>query len=149
MSASAPVSGVMSIRHRLRFVSLHERIERDLTHCGEFDLAAPVQHQKETAADHVAQRAVGLLPVPRFAEFCRQLAATQTGILRNELSYKEDVVGCNCSTSISPVSWHLLTVCQNEKPERKPWRQFFYALTRRHTGAASVSGFPAARSNCA
>jgi hypothetical protein len=33
--------------------------------------------------------------------------------------------------------------------ERKGFRQFFYALTCRHTGGASASGFAAASSNCA
>jgi hypothetical protein len=65
-----------------------------------------MQHQKETATDHVAQGAVGLLPGPRLAESCRQFAAAQTGILSNELSYKEDVVGSNCFASISEIDWH-------------------------------------------
>ena len=33
--------------------------------------------------------------------------------------------------------------------ERKCQRDIFYALTRRHTGAAAASGLPAASSNCA
>ena len=38
----------------LRSVSLHERIERDLTNRRQFDLACAVQHQQKTAADHIA-----------------------------------------------------------------------------------------------
>ena len=68
MSMSAPVSGVMSIRTGCGLFSLYERIERDLTNRGQFDLACPVQHQQKTAADHIAQRAVGLFPLPCFAQ---------------------------------------------------------------------------------
>ena len=71
------MSGVVSIRNGLRFLSPHKRIERDLTNRGQFDLARAMQHQQKTAADHIAQCAVGLLPVPRFAEFCRKLSAAQ------------------------------------------------------------------------
>ena len=77
-------------QHRLRLLSLHKRIQRDLPHLGQFDFACPMQRQQKAAANHVSQRAVGLLPLPRFAKLHRQFSTTETGILSNELSYKED-----------------------------------------------------------
>jgi hypothetical protein len=35
----------------------------------QFDLASAFQHQQQTATDHIAQRAVGLLPIPDLAQF--------------------------------------------------------------------------------
>ncbi len=120
MSASAPVSGVVSIRNGCGFSRWTKRIERDLANRGQFDLACAVQHQQKTTADHIAQRAVGLLPVPRFAQFCRKLPAAQRRIRGDELPYENDVFGCDCSASISPLNWHLPPVCQNENRNASP-----------------------------
>src|SRR5205823_886520 len=64
----------------------------------------------------------------------------------DELANKYDVFRCDDSAPVSPFDWHLGISLPESKPERK---SFFYELTLRHTGAASVSGLPAARSNCA
>ena len=45
-----------------------------------------MEHQQQTAADHVAQGAVGLLPLPGFAQFRRQLAPAQARMLRDKLA---------------------------------------------------------------
>src|SRR6202167_3449090 len=58
-------------QNRLRFVSLYKRIERRLTSRGQFDLACAVQHQQKTTADHIAERPVGLFPLPCFAQLSR------------------------------------------------------------------------------
>ena len=58
-------------QNRLRLVSLHKRIERGLTSHGQFDLAGAMQHQQKTAADHIAERPVGLFPLPCFAQLRR------------------------------------------------------------------------------
>ena len=36
---------------------------------GSFDLPGTVQHQQQAAADHVAQRSIGLLPLPGLTHF--------------------------------------------------------------------------------
>jgi len=45
-------------QRRLRLLSLHKRIQRDLPHPGQFDLACSVQHQQKAAANHISQRTV-------------------------------------------------------------------------------------------
>src|ERR1700722_1906159 len=64
---------------------------------------------------------------------------------RDESANKDDIFRCNGSAPISPLGWHLAI----SLPELKPERKSFYEVTLRHTGAASVSGLPATRSNCA
>src|SRR5580692_3880997 len=127
-------------RNGLRFLSPEKRVERDLANRGQSDLARTVQHQQKTTADHIAPCAVGLLPVPRFAEFCGKLSSTQRSIRCDDLPYENDVFGCDCLASISPLNWHLPTVCRNKNRNVSTEAIFLYALTRRHTGAASVSG---------
>ena len=58
-------------RNGLRFLSPQKRVERDLANRGQFDLASPVQHQQKTTADHIAERPVGLFPLPCFAQLSR------------------------------------------------------------------------------
>ena len=55
-------------------------------HRRQLDLAGPLQHQQQAAADHVAQRAVGLFPSQRLAQLPRQFPPAAVGMLPNELS---------------------------------------------------------------
>src|SRR5215472_657505 len=69
----------------------------------------------------------------------------------DERANKQNVFRGNDSAPISPLGWHLAISLPEAEPERKSFfmNSRVYALTLRHTGAASVSGLPAARSNCA
>ena len=49
----------------------HQWIGRPKPHGGQFNLSCPVQHQHQTTAHHIAKCAIGLLPLPRFADFSR------------------------------------------------------------------------------
>ena len=42
-----------------------------VTHGRQLNLARAVQHKQQTAAHHVAQRAIGLAPLPGFTELGR------------------------------------------------------------------------------
>src|ERR1035441_834919 len=48
-------------------------------HRGQRDLAGPLQQQQQTAANHVAQGAVGLFPPQGFAQLTRQLPTAAVG----------------------------------------------------------------------
>ena len=50
-------------------------------HRRQLDLPRTVKHQQESAAYHVAQRAVGLLPLPSFTKLPRQLPSAQFRML--------------------------------------------------------------------
>ena len=91
---------------------------------------------------------VGLSPVPCFTDLRRQPSSTQPGVFCNELAQEDDVLLRNDSATIVVRDRHMWPVCQNPI-----WNAsglcFAQALTRRHSGAASPSGLPAAMSNCA
>ena len=74
-------------------------------------------------------------------------------MLRDEIADENDVLSGNNSAPIAPRLWHLLPSMANRKLERKSavadFLRGLYRLTWRQTGAASVSGFPAASNNCA
>jgi hypothetical protein len=57
--------------HRLRLLPLRDSIAHHALHRRQLDLARTMQHQKQSAAHHIAQRAVGLLPLPGFAQLAR------------------------------------------------------------------------------
>ena len=57
--------GGIDWRH-LRLGSVCQRIMPHVTHRRQRDLASPIQHQQHAAAHHVAQRAIGLAPLPGF-----------------------------------------------------------------------------------
>ena len=56
---------------RLRSGSVGQRVMPHVTHRRQLDLAGTVQHQQQAAAHHVAQRAIGLAPLPGFTELGR------------------------------------------------------------------------------
>ena len=73
-------------------------------------------------------------------------------MLSDEIPNEYDVFGGNDSAPVTPLRWHLFESMAEKKLERKSpgvFERDSYRLTRSHTGAASVSGFPAASSNCA
>ena len=70
-------------QHRRRPGPPRQRVRGRVTHRRQLDRAGPVEHQQQTATNHVAWRAVGLLPVPGFAQFLRQLAPAGLGMFRD------------------------------------------------------------------
>ena len=71
MLASGPRTGRVVGDHRLGLLSLRDPIAYDALHRRQLDLARPMKHQQQSATNHVAQRAIGLLPLPGFTEFAR------------------------------------------------------------------------------
>jgi hypothetical protein len=94
-------------QHRRGPRTFNQRIARDETDGGKFDLPGSVRHQQQAAADHVAQRSIGLLPLPCFTHSCRQLSSAQAGVFGNELAQKGDVFRCNDSATILPLDRHM------------------------------------------
>jgi hypothetical protein len=130
---------------------LGQRIRHGETDCGKFDLTGPVQHEQQAAAHHIAQGSVGLSPFPCFAEFGRQPSSTQAGVFGDEMSQERYILLVDGSATIAVRDRHAISVPEFNL-ERKRFALFYVstqALTRRHSGAASASGFPAAISNCA
>src|ERR1700722_9768950 len=57
--------------HRLGLLALRNAIADDALYRRQLDLTRTVEHQQQSAANHIAQRAISLLPLPSFAEFAR------------------------------------------------------------------------------
>jgi hypothetical protein len=57
--------------HRLWPGPVGQRVMPHITHRRQLDLAGTFQHQQQAAAHHVAQRAIGLAPLPGFTELGR------------------------------------------------------------------------------
>ena len=72
-----------------------------------------MEHQQQSAAHHVAQRAVGLLPLPGFAELPRQLPAAQFRMICDELPDEGDLFAADV---LAPVAMGAISsaVCQKE-----------------------------------
>src|ERR1039458_3255811 len=83
--------GTLIDQHRLRPGSVCQRIMPHVTNGRQRDLTGPLQHQQHAAAYHVAQRAIGLPPLPGFTYSDRQLAAAFLRILLDQRTYIEDV----------------------------------------------------------
>ena len=77
--------------HGLGPFALRDSIAHHALHRRQLDLARTVKHQQQSAAHHIAQRAVGLLPLPGFAQLARQLPAAQLRMIWDELPDEEDL----------------------------------------------------------
>ena len=71
MLASGPRTGRLSGITGSGFCRSAIRLRTTALHRRQLDLARTVKHQQQSAANHVAQRAIGLLPLPGFTEFAR------------------------------------------------------------------------------
>src|SRR5712692_11237395 len=106
------------------------------------DFARAVQRQQQASAHHVAQRAIGLLPLPDLTQLSRQLPPAHSRMRGDHLPDETDLGSVDLAAPVS----HSRSMRQI-KSERK---HFVLAqLTFLHTGAAGVSGLPAASSNWA
>jgi hypothetical protein len=74
-----------------------------------------MQHQQQAAANHIAQCAIGLLPLPRLAQLRRKSAPAGVGIVSDQLSNKGDVFLRNDSATIPVIERHLDSVWQSPK----------------------------------
>ena len=59
-------------------------VDRAPAGLGQADVAGPVKHQQGCAANLVAQLAIGLNPVPGFADFLGQGVAMQARVVSDE-----------------------------------------------------------------
>src|SRR5450755_723852 len=95
-----------------------------------------MEHQQQSATHHIAQRAVGLLPLPGFTQLPRQLPAAQLRMISNQLPDEEDLFpgdvsapvamcdhlirGVPESVSERQVKNRRLTLCATPGPHRCP-----------------------------
>src|SRR5207244_3212908 len=70
-------------------------------------LAGAFQRQQQTATDHIAERAVGLLPIPGLAQFPRQSPTAGFRIRGDQLSDRFDVREVEDPSAIFPLAGHL------------------------------------------
>jgi hypothetical protein len=68
-------------------------VRRPLAHRGQLDVPGPVQDEQQAAADPVAQRAIGLAPVPVFAQALRERPAAGFGMRLEQGADGFEVVG--------------------------------------------------------
>ncbi len=141
-------------RHRRGSRSPCQRIVRHALHRRQLDLAGAVQHQQHAATHHIAQGAVGLLPLPLVAQHRREHAPALAGMRGDQFPDIDDVLAGDDPAPVLELqhnsSMRLFFV--ERKGGRTVFRNYFYfsAFTRRHIGAARTrETSPAAISNCA
>ena len=66
-----------------------------------------MKHQQQAPADHVAQGAVGLPPLPGLAQLDRQLAPAQIRVLRDQLADEGYVFRADRPAPVPPLVCHL------------------------------------------
>src|SRR5580658_1422822 len=103
--------------HGLRLLPLRDPIAYDALHRRQLDLARTVEHQQQSAANHVAQRAIGLLPLPGFTELARQLPAAQLRMVSDELPDESNLFAGDFAASIAMCS-HLIRSVPESVSER-------------------------------
>jgi hypothetical protein len=84
------------------------------------NLAGPLQQQQQTAADYVAQGAVGLFPPQGFAQLARQLPTATVGMRRDELPQKSELLSVDGLPAVAPRFRH-----NRSMPEKKSERKLF------------------------
>jgi len=131
---------------------MRQRIVTHVTHRRQCDLPGPLQHQQQAATDHVAQRAIGLPPLPRLAQPGRKPAPALLRMPRNQRAYIKDVfladlaaaisVLCHCQQYAASIfgtqglracaaeSLRLLLRCVHATPHRR--RSHARDIARRH-----------------
>lgn len=67
----------------------------------QFDPPGAMEHEQQSAADHIAQLTVGLAPIPCFAKLLGQGAATRVGMSCDELANELDVGVRDHATAIA------------------------------------------------
>jgi hypothetical protein len=77
-----------------------------------------MQHQQQASTHHVAQRAVGLLPLPGFTQCARQFPAAQFRMLCDQLPDEGNLFAGDVAVSIAMCS-HLIRSMPEIVLERK------------------------------
>src|SRR5664279_4455150 len=95
------------------------------------DFAGPVQHEQQAAADHRAQRTVGLFPLPVFAQLLGKSAPAGSRVFSDQLANRSEIVGRYHSSAISiwPLQHHLPRVWQSRKRNASAFCNFFKRAT--------------------
>jgi hypothetical protein len=117
----------------------------------QLDEAGPMQLQQQAAANHVAQGAIGLNPVPGAAQFSRKPTAAPPWVLGDQTLDERGVFRANLAATITHQSKRHAPECKGQNVERKPDRYLFYPATgtARHSGAATArDGSPFQRRRC-
>src|SRR3990172_9214878 len=92
----------------------------------QLDQARAVEHQQESAADHVARLPIALPPVPCFTELVRQSAAAVGRMGRDELTDELDVAIRDRATTIACDFAHGLSVAGERLERKRNFRSFFF-----------------------
>jgi hypothetical protein len=93
-------------RNQCRLAALGERVGHDPAHRRELNPSGAMQRQHQSAADHGAQPAVGLHPMPSFAEFLGEATSTRPGVLRDQLPNAIDIGLREDSMSVPERAFH-------------------------------------------
>jgi hypothetical protein len=105
--------------NELGLLPLRDSIAHRALHRRQLNLARTMEHQQQSAAHHVAQRAVGLLPLPCFAELPRQLPAAQLRMISNQFPDEEDLFAGDVPAPVAMCSHHLIRSVPEKVSERK------------------------------
>jgi hypothetical protein len=83
------------------------------------DLAGSFQHQQQTAADHVAQRAIGLSPLPGFAQLGGECSSAASRVCRDQFPDEDNFFGRDDAAAVFPLGAHLSRIVKENLLERK------------------------------
>jgi hypothetical protein len=98
--------------------------------------------QQEPSADHVARRAVRLLPSPRFTQQQRKTPARGLGMRGYQLPDKLNLGSGDLLAAVTEDALHAPERSREEQRTQAPYLLFFFhagRLTGRHNGAAEVA----------
>ena len=118
MLAQWPVHRTVIGDHGLGLLPLRDSIAHHALHRRQLDLARTMEHQQQSAAHHVAQRAVGLLPLPGFTQLPRQFPAAQLRMLCNQLPDEGNLFAGDLPAAIA-MCGHLIRSMPETVSERK------------------------------
>ena len=93
----------------------------------QLDLAGPLQHQQQAAANHVAQRAVGLLPIPGLRITGATASSGCWWDAPNELAQKRNLLAGDRPARGSATFPAITAACQKFKSERKGFVAGFFS----------------------
>ena len=108
-------------QHRRGSGALEKRVGRFEADGRQFDLAGAVQHQQQAAANHIAQRAVGLFPLPCLTELLGKSAPADRGF--SAISWRMKVISSAVTTR--PRYLHSDAICRQCARVRNGTQVFF------------------------
>ena len=81
-------------------------VRRSPANFRELDVPRAVKLQHQAATDHVAQRAIGLAPIPRLAQELRQLSPARARVRRDQRADEIDLHAGDRPASILQLHFH-------------------------------------------